>query len=272
MKKLVLMLFVTVFLFSCVENKKETEDIIIYEVVKNGIKFERNYSSNEYVRIISDSMCLDTATLNSVVHEFGYDSIIVYFHVKGLSNQGEEYGMYMFGSTSVNFNAPKTKEEYILKKKISDIDNYIKDCEDFVVREINTSDDAASVESGFSSIRTKITEYSTDINSQVISKIKILKSKLSKSQSVCYPKIRNAYTKSLRSKLWSEDIDVRNSGKTITFTAGIFAANQNKKDMYEAVLPMLELYRFKKVIFKWYEYDDKYTYWNIESKEDKNIE
>ena len=61
MKKLVLMLFVTVFLFSCVENKKETEDIIIYEVVKNGIKFERNYSSNEYVRIISDSMCLDTA-------------------------------------------------------------------------------------------------------------------------------------------------------------------------------------------------------------------
>lgn len=259
-------------LVSCIEKKNETIDKSIYHIVKNGINFDRNYFNNEYVRIISDSMCFDTSVLTQVVYEFGYDSLIVYFHVNGLSEPGQEYGIYMYGSTSVNLNAPKTKYDYILKKRITEIDKDLVSCDLLLTQKIENIDVAASIESDFSNLRNKIIEYSVDTNAQVISKTKNLKSKLSKVQSICYPKMRIAYSNNLKNKLWSEDIDVKSNGKVITFTGGIFAANKNKEDMYNTILPMLEAYRFKRVNFKWYEYDDKYTYWDIESKEDKNIE
>lgn len=272
MKKLLLAIIAIFILISCVEHKSAENESPVYHIVKNGINFDRNYSNDEYVRIISDSMCFDTSVLTQVVSEFGYDSLIVYFHINGLSEPGQEYGIYMYGSTSVNLNAAKTKSEYILKKTITEIDKDLLSCDLFMTQKIENIDIAASIESDFSKLRNKVLEYSTDTNTQIISKIKNLKSKLSKAQSICYPKMRISYSNNLKNKLWSEDIDVKSNGKTITFTGGIFAANKNKEDMYQTILPMLEAYRFKRVIFKWYEYDDKYTYWDIESKEDKNIE
>ena len=39
----------------------------------------------------------------------------------------------------------------------------------------------------------------------------------------------------------------------------------------ETIQKSLEDLRFKKVNFKWYKYDDEYTYWDIESLADSKV-
>ena len=89
-----------------------------------------------------------------------------------------------------------------------------------------------------------------------------------------FPKLRKAYGKIVAKKLWVENIEVEvfgNNSKTIQFTGGIFANNKNKQETQETLSEMLNFLRFKKANYKWYEYDDEYTYYDLDSKNDNEI-
>jgi hypothetical protein len=89
-----------------------------------------------------------------------------------------------------------------------------------------------------------------------------------------YPRIRKEYVAISKEKLWINDISVSSSGQnntTITYTGGIFAANANKQEFIDKLYKALERYRFKKVNFKWYEHDDRYTYYTLNSPADSEL-
>lgn len=77
---------------------------------------------------------------------------------------------------------------------------------------------------------------------------------------------RTQYAKSLGNELWEDDINVETSdgGKTIIFTGAVFAANRNIKEFNERFYPTLHDLGFTKAIYKWYKYDEDYTYYTIE--------
>ncbi|WP_299278382.1 hypothetical protein [uncultured Psychroserpens sp.] len=89
-----------------------------------------------------------------------------------------------------------------------------------------------------------------------------------------FPKIRASFSRILDKKLWESDIDVSIYGKTkstLQFVGGVFAANKNVKDFHSTIFQRFEDFRFKRVNYKWYKYDDEYTYYTIDSYEDSKI-
>ena len=89
-----------------------------------------------------------------------------------------------------------------------------------------------------------------------------------------FPKIRANYAKILKNKLWEEDIEVQNFGSgntTLQFTGGIFASNKNKQDFQTSLFQTFKDFRFKRINYKWYEYDDEYTYYTVNSDKDSKI-
>lgn len=85
-----------------------------------------------------------------------------------------------------------------------------------------------------------------------------------------FPKARSEYYKHVKNALWEKNIEVKLEGKNITYIGYMFVDNKVIKDTYEEVLPDLVKLRFKRVSFKWAE-GVKYTYWDIDSKDDKDI-
>jgi len=80
------------------------------------------------------------------------------------------------------------------------------------------------------------------------------------------PSYRKHYVKLLGNALWEHDIEVQTSNnyKTITFIGGTFARNSNIKDFHNEAYEMLKLLGFTRAEYKWYKYDDEYTYYRIE--------
>lgn len=89
-----------------------------------------------------------------------------------------------------------------------------------------------------------------------------------------FPKIRAHYAKTLKKKLWEDNIELQSFGyrkTTLQFTGGFFASNKNKKDFQTTLSQTFRDFRFKRVNYKWYEYDDEYTYYTISSDKDSKI-
>jgi hypothetical protein len=124
-----------------------------------------------------------------------------------------------------------------------------------------------------SSARELITEselYQVDSIKELSEQLKI---KLIKTQKEYFPQLRKEYLESLKDKLWVDDITVSYSGKgftQFTLTGAVFAANRNKQEFQSGLQPLLEIYRFKKVFYKWYDYDDG-AYYTIDSKNDSDL-
>ncbi|OAV64720.1 hypothetical protein Barb6_03133 [Bacteroidales bacterium Barb6] len=100
-----------------------------------------------------------------------------------------------------------------------------------------------------------------------------LKKKLSKIQIENFPKMRKKAAVSLNNDLWESNIEVSVSGKgntTITFTGGTFASNANIKAYQDLFRYTANKLRFKRVQYKWYEYDNA-TYYTIESLNDGDL-
>ncbi|HMN19209.1 MAG TPA: hypothetical protein PKA31_01265 [Candidatus Moranbacteria bacterium] len=69
-------------------------------------------------------------------------------------------------------------------------------------------------------------------------------------------------------------MDVTTSGtgnRTLTLTGGVFASNKNVGDLQSSLEDMLKKLRFDRVNYKWYEYDDKYNYFDLKSPKDADI-
>lgn len=94
-----------------------------------------------------------------------------------------------------------------------------------------------------------------------------LKKELVKFQTKNFPKARKEYFNHVKNALWEKDIEVKMSGKNITYIGHMFVRNKVIKDTYLEILPELKRLRFKRVSFTWYDGGD-ITYWDIDSKND----
>lgn len=89
-----------------------------------------------------------------------------------------------------------------------------------------------------------------------------------------FPRLRKEYAKISKQLLWEKDIEVKNYGTaftTLEFTGALFAANANKQQFQETLSRKFFKLRFKKIIYKWYEYDDRYTYYTLTPPSDSEI-
>lgn len=120
----------------------------------------------------------------------------------------------------------------------------------------------------------KIENGLNSTNDETVQRAKKLKAKEAKIQISAYPQLRKAWGKQLGKKLWREDIEVKVFGKgnsTIQFTGGLFAANRNIEDFQKELSAALRDMRFKRIQYKWYEGDDEYTYYTMETKPDSEL-
>lgn len=86
-----------------------------------------------------------------------------------------------------------------------------------------------------------------------------------------FPLLRKEYANLLGNVLWENDVEVQVKGSrntTLEFTGGMFAANRNIKESQEALHEQLKMFRFKRTEYKWMEYADEYTYYDISSSPD----
>lgn len=75
----------------------------------------------------------------------------------------------------------------------------------------------------------------------------------------------------VKDKLWEHDIDVTLGGAnntTLKFSGGYFAANANIKETQKSLQEILTSLRFKQTQYRWYNGQDEYTYYKIESSKD----
>lgn len=168
------------------------------------------------------------------------------------------------------------------EKKLTDVE--IKEQLDREISSIDKGIDFTSYKESIESIQLelvlfqvwakKINEAKSSNNNDIKELGEKLETKVKKIQVSEFPKLRKAYGKIVAKKLWVENIDVEvfgNNSKTIQFTGGIFANNKNKQETQETLSEMLNFLRFKKANYKWYEYDDEYTYYDLDSKNDNEI-
>jgi hypothetical protein len=103
---------------------------------------------------------------------------------------------------------------------------------------------------------------------------KQLKAELIKRLKTEFPILRKHYADIFSEKLWAENIELTIKGKkftTLEFVGAIFANNKNKKEFQETLSKMLYDLRFKRVNYLWFKYDNEYTYYELNSKEDDSI-
>lgn len=119
-----------------------------------------------------------------------------------------------------------------------------------------------------------INEHKSDKNQEVVALASELERKASAFQTQEFPLIRKNYAELVAKTLWESNVEVETLGashKTIQFTGGILANNANKADMHATVNEMLITLRFTKANYKWFEYDDRFTYYPIESVPDADV-
>jgi hypothetical protein len=144
--------------------------------------------------------------------------------------------------------------------------------------------DGSKYRSEISSIQIEVALFATWANiikkaeshsdKEIIRLGKTLKTKVINLQKTEFPRLRKAYGEILKGKLWAENIKVTTKGTghtTLEFVGGLFASNKNKQDTQQTLSEMLHLLKFKRTNYKWYDYDDEYTYYSMETKADGEL-
>lgn len=165
------------------------------------------------------------------------------------------------------------KEKEKLEKDIEYYKQELKGIKEFNGNDYRGVISSLTIEVALFSTWGRLIEKAKDHKSKTIRRLGIqMKSYLKKLQIKEFPRIRSEYAKLVDEKLWSENIDVSKYGTSITFTGGIFASNRNIEDFQSTIRRTLSDFRFKRANYKWYEYDDEYTYYTIYSPKDSEIE
>lgn len=113
------------------------------------------------------------------------------------------------------------------------------------------------------------TGLKTGVNNDA--KLKKAKDLLKKKLSEAYPYYRKLMVRASSEALWEKNIKVTGTGSTITFTGGVFANHANIKAFETDIEETLNNFRFKRVNYKWYDYDDEYTYYSLSNPKDSEI-
>lgn len=111
-------------------------------------------------------------------------------------------------------------------------------------------------------------------DSETLKNAKILKSKVANLQKTEFPKLRKSYAEYAKKQLWADNINVTIKGNnytTIEFTGSLFANNGNIKETQKTLRDIIELLRFKRVNYKWYKYDNEYTYYTLTTPSDGDV-
>jgi len=119
-----------------------------------------------------------------------------------------------------------------------------------------------------------VERHKADKNTEVTALVAELEAKVSALQVKEFPIIRKTYAAIMAKEMWENNIEVESLGgshKTIQLTAGMFANNANKLEAHQAIVESLQLFRFTQANYKWYQYDDEYTYFEIESPADSEL-
>lgn len=153
----------------------------------------------------------------------------------------------------------------VMQKNLKDLQNY--DSSAF-----RGSIDALSLEAiGFSAYAQIIDEAKTYDDPTIKQLIPQMQSALVKTQAKEFPAMRQAYTKVVKQATWENNVDVSVSGRSITFTGALFASHKNIETIETSAEPILKDLRFNRVNYKWYEYDDNYTYYDLDTPADTAI-
>lgn len=163
----------------------------------------------------------------------------------------------------------KTQKIEQLKKEIKSIDNGV----DFST--YRGTVDLVQMELVLLGAWTNIIEEALEYDDPEVKRLaNILKTKVQNLQVKEFPKLRKAYKEAIYKNLWLEDIETAilgNGYTTIQFTGAIFANNKNKQETQDMLNEILHMLRFKRVNYKWYEYDDEYTYYTLKTPSDKEL-
>lgn len=203
--------------------------------------------------------------------------------------------------SDVNYDSAQIKiaeiEEILTRLKIEEqrqdslaiIEKELKETEDFKAQlngEIESlkTFDGSQYRDEISSIQIEIALFVTWANmiekaaahsDKQINKLgKTLETKIIALQKAEFPRLRKAYGEILKDKLWTENIEVATKGNghtTLEFVGALFASNKNKQDTQQMLSEMLHLLRFKRTNYKWYKYDEEYTYYSMTTKRDGEL-
>jgi len=146
--------------------------------------------------------------------------------------------------------------------------------DDFTKNEMTSATHFQIVVAVFMAYGSIIKEGKQSTDDEVLKLTTELEKKTIASQIKNFPKIRRAYYEFVMKNLWESDIDVdlSGSGNTILeFTGGSFATNKNIKITQETLREMLTMLRFKQTQYRWYEGEDEYTYYKMETLKDSEI-
>jgi hypothetical protein len=119
-----------------------------------------------------------------------------------------------------------------------------------------------------------INEYKSNKDEGIQSLLRQLENKVSQLQVIEFPKMRRALADFIAETMWEYNMTVvagGTSNKSITFTASMYANNKNIKDSYSALQSSLKSFRFTRANYKWYKYDDEYSYYDIDSHPDSKV-
>lgn len=275
MRKILLLAIIAMF-FACNSSVKKSNDSTTMEtdiksVYIDGIKFELFDTSENFARIVCDSMILDTLILNKVLDSLKIEVDPVYFHIKELKETGEEFATSFNGKSSIYDFPPRNKHDVAINtlalKLISDKLNV-----DFLSKSKDLNfDEISSYLSTFEAAVNTLKECEAEKDNKRISDLSNkLKTSTVNCQVKIFPKLRNIFAEEMKQRLWREDIDVIYTNKNITLIGGIYAANKNIEDSYTAISDRLYELRFKRIAFKWYEYDNG-VYYTVSSLPDNFI-
>lgn len=126
----------------------------------------------------------------------------------------------------------------------------------------------------FSAYAKLINQYKDNNDSRIKSLLNQFEKKVSQLQVSEFPKIRKAFASILADTMWENNITVVAGGtgnKTITFTGGIYANNKNISDSHSIIEENLKTLRFTRANYKWYKYDEEYSYFDIKSPSDDKV-
>lgn len=270
MKKLLFALVIVGITCSCNNSNHEKSAVKAEEAIKaiptrlkDGVTFKVIESTQYYTRI-EISRKTDSADLFKIIDTLKINPKLVYFNVIGKSVSGQEYASVISNELLITdpiVSVQVVQDEIKRIKKFKGNDIYYKSV-DGLVSELDE----------FDILLNRAKEWESSTNDENISKsINIYKNEISKLMQREFPNMRKSYVNISEQMLWEEDITVSSVGSTIIYVGAIFATNKNKKEFYENIQSILSRLRFKKAVFKWYKYEDQYTYYNILSKRDSEL-
>lgn len=154
-----------------------------------------------------------------------------------------------------------------LTKELSDVEN-------FDGSKFNSIENLKIELALFASWSNLINEGKQIENRNLVQLSNNLEGKVERLQANEFPKMRLRFAEILKKELWTDNIEVSIGGSansTLTFTGGTFANNANKQEYQSSLSEIFNLLRFKRINYKWYKYDDEYTYYTLTNSPDKAL-